>query len=190
MVVDIRNSTWYNAGIQATHKQNILGARTLGHSVSSCLYNLAPSFFGVPKMPAFNPQATDPQTGRKRARRYYPIAQSCSKCGALPENERIARHHKDGNTFNNTEENIEWLCFACHLATHGHMDSRKRKREQRADTEYRPGDKCPECGGRLYSVQTFYSRQDGLRYVYIACPARYGGCGHRAGSYTTPAAGR
>jgi hypothetical protein len=91
--------------------------------------------------------------------------------------------------------------MSCHLAAHGWMGTRERERGpelaeksrqlwrcKRTDTECRPGDTCPNCGGRLYSVQTFYSRQDGLRYVYIACPKRSGGCGHRAGSYTTPLA--
>lgn len=153
--------------------------------------------YGVSPMAVFNPNATSKQTGRKRARRLYPNSRLCEKCGARPESANIARHHKDGNTFNNAISNIQWLCAACHLAVHNYMrDSnrspesyvaaREKVRSRRNDTALRPGDLCPCCKKRLYCIQTFYSRKDGMRYVYVGCPDRHGGCGHRVGSYTTP----
>jgi len=49
--------------------------------------------------------------GNDRARRLYPEDRPCERCN-IPKGER---HHKDGNTLNNTAENIEFLCRRHHM---------------------------------------------------------------------------
>jgi hypothetical protein len=72
--------------------------------------------------------------GRSRALRAY-SPQSCEKCG----NEKADRHHKDGNTANNTRRNIEFLCRRCHMSEDGRLAA---FREQSVTRDKR-GDKNP-----------------------------------------------
>lgn len=55
-------------------------------------------------------------TKRERARRRYPLG-DCVACG----NEGVDRHHRDGNTGNNSPENIAILCRRCHMAIDGRL---------------------------------------------------------------------
>lgn len=52
------------------------------------------------------------QAGRQRAQRMY-AQKPCVKCGHPGQ-----RHHKDGNTLNNEQGNIEFLCASCHGLHH------------------------------------------------------------------------
>lgn len=54
------------------------------------------------------------RSGRSRAYRLYPEIGPCARCGAA----KAERHHRDGNTKNNTPSNIEPLCRACHVREH------------------------------------------------------------------------
>jgi 5-methylcytosine-specific restriction endonuclease McrA len=56
--------------------------------------------------------------GRTRANRMYPIIGPCVICGSA----RSERHHKDGNTANNTPENIVPLCRKCHMSKDGRLE--------------------------------------------------------------------
>ena len=58
------------------------------------------------------------KAGRNRCQKMFPVRQceicgdDCKDCG------RLHRHHKDGNTLNNTPENVQVLCARCHSLTH------------------------------------------------------------------------
>ncbi len=68
--------------------------------------------------------AVSVEGGRKRARRMYK-AGPCTKCGD-PKSER---HHINGDTANNTPENVELLCRKCHMTEDGRLEaSRERMR--------------------------------------------------------------
>lgn len=52
--------------------------------------------------------------GRSRAKRIFTETQPCEICGS----EKTERHQKDENTANNSSENIQFLCRACHTKMH------------------------------------------------------------------------
>lgn len=56
-----------------------------------------------------------PESGRKRAQTLYKATQ-CSECGG--SSGRLDRHHRDGNTLNNSPGNIQVLCASCHTKLH------------------------------------------------------------------------
>lgn len=68
--------------------------------------------------PMWKGDAVCPNTGRKRARKMYPLGR-CEKCGK----QGTDRHHKDDNTTNNSPENIMILCRKCHME----LDGRAKK---------------------------------------------------------------
>ena len=43
----------------------------------------------------------------------------CARCGS---DYKITIHHKDGNPFNNSLENLEVLCWNCHLVLHDPLE--------------------------------------------------------------------
>jgi len=57
------------------------------------------------------------RSGRTRALRAFPEVKPCASCG----DENTERHHKDGNTKNNSEANIEFLCRLCHMKSDGRL---------------------------------------------------------------------
>ena len=59
--------------------------------------------------------------GRRRAQRLYPIQQPCIRCGRPGE-----RHHVDGDTFNNSAGNVQWLCRMCHMIADGRLEQLRR----------------------------------------------------------------
>lgn len=59
-----------------------------------------------------------PGGGRQRARRMYKNIGPCVKCGS----EKSERHHVNGNTFDNSPENIQLLCRKCHINTDGRAE--------------------------------------------------------------------
>lgn len=61
------------------------------------------------------------RSGRTRALRGFPI-QSCELCGAG----KSERHHKDGDTKNNTSANIQFLCRRCHMEKDGRLSDFKQ----------------------------------------------------------------
>jgi hypothetical protein len=54
------------------------------------------------------------RAARNRAHARYPLPATCSQCGA---DGPIDRHHVDGNTRNNEQVNIAFLCKPCHGRT-------------------------------------------------------------------------
>jgi hypothetical protein len=60
--------------------------------------------------------------GRTRALRAFPDVGPCHDCGDAP----AERHHKDGNTANNTPSNIGVLCRRCHMLVDGRMAAFRR----------------------------------------------------------------
>lgn len=55
-------------------------------------------------------------SGRNRAQRWFQL-KPCEICGS----EKSERHHRDGNTSNNTLENIQFLCRKHHMEVDGRM---------------------------------------------------------------------
>jgi hypothetical protein len=71
-----------------------------------------------PDHPGWKGDAVSVKGGRTRALRMYRDVGPCTKCGVA----RSERHHKDGNTGNNSPENIEILCRRCHMSVDGRID--------------------------------------------------------------------
>lgn len=69
-----------------------------------------------PGNPMWKGDRASAQSGRERAVRLFPFAETCS-CG----NPRVERHHKDGNTLNNSPENVQMLCRRCHMKADGRL---------------------------------------------------------------------
>jgi len=57
------------------------------------------------------------RSGRTRALRLYPKIGPCTICG----NKKSERHHRDGNTTNNSPYNIVILCRKCHMTEDGRI---------------------------------------------------------------------
>jgi len=55
----------------------------------------------------------------------------CARCGSTLE-KGFHRHHKDGNPANNSVDNLELLCPACHRATFGELLRQHEEQEKRA----------------------------------------------------------
>ena len=70
-----------------------------------------------PSHHAWKGDLVDEDSGRARARRLFSNPKPCSRCGIL----RSERHHKDGNTLNNSSENVESLCRRCHMTADGRL---------------------------------------------------------------------
>ena len=78
---------------------------------------------------------------RERARKLYPNLGSCEMCAAVA----VERHHKDGNTGNNSPENIAILCRRCHMETDGRLVEFIKAGQHPPQ----PPKACADCG-RLY----------------------------------------
>lgn len=63
--------------------------------------------------------AAKQRSGRSRALRLYPTIGPCRKCGA----KKAERHHINGNTLDNSPENIEALCRRCHMDSDGRLEA-------------------------------------------------------------------
>lgn len=57
-----------------------------------------------------------PASGRDRARKKFSLG-NCEIC----QKKAIDRHHKDGNTLNNSQSNIQRLCRRCHMIEDGRL---------------------------------------------------------------------
>jgi len=66
---------------------------------------------------AWKPDATNPSTGRNRARARYKEQEPCVVCNS-PHTER---HHRDRDTLNNEASNVPFLCHRCHMIEHSRM---------------------------------------------------------------------
>lgn len=55
------------------------------------------------------------KSGHERARALYPHLGTCEACGLVPA---VERHHRDGNTLNNSQSNVALLCDRCHTRLH------------------------------------------------------------------------
>jgi len=66
--------------------------------------------------PFWKGDAASTTTKRERAQKLYLLA-ACEICGA----KAVDRHHIDGDTGNNTPENIARLCRRCHMTVDGRL---------------------------------------------------------------------
>jgi len=60
------------------------------------------------------------KSGRSRALRAFKSIGSCVLCG----NQKAERHHKNGNTADNSPANIEIVCRRCHMPQVSHDGGR------------------------------------------------------------------
>jgi hypothetical protein len=65
----------------------------------------------------YKPNSTCKHTGRNRAKKLYPILGKCELC----DKDATDRHHKDGNTFHNSEDNVVFLCRHHHMSEDGRL---------------------------------------------------------------------
>lgn len=73
------------------------------------------------KNPRWLGEEASENAGRLRCQKLYELTNRvCAVCGVT---KNLHRHHKDGNTHNNCEDNIEILCAACHSREH-HLGKR------------------------------------------------------------------
>ena len=76
-----------------------------------------------PKHPGWKGDAISVKGGRRRALRLYPEIGPCIRCSSV----KAERHHKDGNTANNSPDNIEALCRRCHMEEDGRLASVRKR---------------------------------------------------------------
>lgn len=81
------------------------------------------------------------QTKRHRAKRLYPL-KDCERCG-VPATDR---HHKDGNTGNNSPGNIARLCRRCHMVEDGRLERFKESARRNGALRKQPPKPCINCG--------------------------------------------
>lgn len=65
--------------------------------------------------------AVSDNAGRQRAQSKFKIG-PCEKCG----DPGVDRHHKDGNTRNNSKKNVSILCRRCHMELDGRLEKLKK----------------------------------------------------------------
>ena len=94
--------------------------------------------------PARQRPTIEPNAGRRRAQRWFPLPALCEECGEAPA---VERHHRDGDTFNNTPANVAALCRTCHMRLDGRLEAFRLQAMTRDKTQ--PPKPCSECG-RLY----------------------------------------
>jgi hypothetical protein len=64
--------------------------------------------------------------GRKRAQRAFPMTDA-SCCESCESRKTLNRHHMDGDTSNNRDENIQILCACCHGRLHANQRWARRR---------------------------------------------------------------
>jgi hypothetical protein len=116
----------YARGCGAPEVIRALGLRISTHTLRQRLKEAGVTLRGNPeaKRGTLNPQwkgaLSNPQSGRKQARDFYPTAPShCQRCQKpATETKRMERHHRDEDPCNNAPDNIEWVCASCHRRIH------------------------------------------------------------------------
>lgn len=68
--------------------------------------------------PCWLGDAASDNGGRQRAQKAFQLG-PCARCGKPGHD----RHHKDGNTKNNSPDNVEVLCRRCHMVTDGRLEA-------------------------------------------------------------------
>lgn len=87
---------------------------------------------------AWKGDAAQEQEGRQRARALYKALGQCRRCDAPA----VDRHHNDGNTRNNSPENVIPLCRRCHMQADGRLDQLTAHSKNR---QPKPPEPCLEC---------------------------------------------
>lgn len=102
-----------------------------------------------------------PITKRRRAVRRYALG-PCQDCGKPATD----RHHKDGDTGNNTPENIEILCRRCHMKTDGRLEKVAEMAKAMSQKNIKAPSPCVVCGrlakplrkGRCHACNEYFRR--------------------------------
>lgn len=83
------------------------------------------------------------EAGRKRARRRISLdKRACSICGSIP----VERHHIDGNTLNNHDNNILIVCRKCHMKVDGRLEKISNYTKGKGQTNNGGWVTCSTCG--------------------------------------------
>lgn len=69
--------------------------------------------------PNWKGDAAQRNAGHLRCRAWIKLEGNCERCKTVKATDR---HHKDGNTFNNARENIQFVCRRCHQTIDGRLD--------------------------------------------------------------------
>ena len=81
-----------------------------------------------PRHPRWRGDQATRHSGRHRAQLLYEL-KPCEVCRLEPRGHRVHRHHKDGNTLNNSPENIAFLCAKHHGEAHRKMREEAKCRQ-------------------------------------------------------------
>lgn len=120
-------------------------------------------------------EASD-KSKRCRARRLFDLG-PCEECGAPGYD----RHHVDGDTGNNTRENVRSLCRRCHMLTDGRLATSAARIGEMSTSQ--PPKQCVNCyalskprrNGRCTNCAAYFARKGVERpsvYWETAAPIR------------------
>lgn len=99
------------------------------------------------------------KSGRMRARKNYRQLGTCERCGTPATD----RHHRNGNTLDNSQENIAHLCRRCHMIVDGRLD-----RFRAINPPPKAPKPCAVCGrpskplrkGRCHACNEYFRRNE------------------------------
>ena len=80
-------------------------------------------------------------TKRHRAIRMYEL-EKCDSCS----HRAVDRHHKDGDTGNNSPSNISLLCRRCHMEEDGRLERFRENALRNSEKARKPPQPCVICG--------------------------------------------
>lgn len=111
--------------------------------------------------------------GRTRAYRMYKDIPPCVLCGSY----RSERHHIDGNTANNSSENVIFVCRKCHMKNDGRMEQFKNMAANNIENLIKiaaiKNKNRPTCHkGHFFDKSNTYINPSGSR-VCIKCRTEY-----------------
>lgn len=90
--------------------------------------------------------------GRAKCRRLYKELGDCELCGKPATD----RHHKNGNTQDNSPDNIQRLCRSCHMKEDGRghrLTEHSKRRKLNRQVNPRPCKPCAQCAREVKQLR-------------------------------------
>ena len=100
------------------------------YGVTLAAFQKALRRMGIPAKPRGRPGASNPNFKHGREVRIYRVMVQKDACAACGVTEKLCIHHKDGDHYNNTPENLQVMCMSCHSSMHKAEWWRSRKAGQ------------------------------------------------------------